>query len=62
MWLVTTTLDSDVGSTRAQKWLLDVHAPVPFLNIWSAGSFLGLIDPYLIYKFEHSFFPYVSPA
>ena len=48
MWLGITTLDS-VCSSKAQKWLLDVHTLVPVLNIIrSADSFLGLIDSYII--------------
>lgn len=55
MWLVTTKPDSDVCGSRAQQWLLEIHAPAVFPESVSAGSLLGVIKPWLSYEFESLF-------
>lgn len=55
MWQVTTKLDSDVCGSRPQQWLLETHVTTVFPDSVSAGSLLGVIKAWLIYKFESSF-------
>lgn len=62
MGLVPTALDRDVCSCGAQKWLLDVHTPAALISLCGTGSFFGLVNPCLIYEFEHSFFSSVGPG